>query len=75
MLSGAKHLQYLLERKQMQILRFAQDDRLGGCFCLSVLRKIEKVARSQDDNPRDFFRKLLDLRPAQIESVETPNYP
>jgi hypothetical protein len=26
MLSGAKHLQYLLENKQMQILRFAQDD-------------------------------------------------
>jgi len=26
MLSGAKHLQYLLEQEQMQILRFAQDD-------------------------------------------------
>jgi hypothetical protein len=26
MLSGAKHLQYLLENKQMQILRSAQDD-------------------------------------------------
>ena len=26
MLSEAKHLQYLLENTQMQILRFAQDD-------------------------------------------------
>jgi len=26
MLSGAKHLQYTLENKQMQILRCAQDD-------------------------------------------------
>ncbi len=26
MLSAAKHLQYLSENKQMQILRFAQDD-------------------------------------------------
>ncbi len=26
MLSAAKHLQFLLEYKQMQILRFAQDD-------------------------------------------------
>ncbi len=26
MLSGAKHLQYPVENKQMQILRFAQDD-------------------------------------------------
>ena len=26
MMSGAKHLQYLLETKQMQILRFAQND-------------------------------------------------
>ena len=30
MLSAAKHLQYLLENKQMQILRFAQDDKSGG---------------------------------------------
>jgi hypothetical protein len=51
MLSGAKHLQYLLARKQAQILRFAQDD-----------------------NPRDFFRKLLDLCSAQIESVELSNH-
>ncbi len=26
MLSGAKHLQYLLKNKQMQILRSAEDD-------------------------------------------------
>jgi hypothetical protein len=26
MLNGAKHLQYLLKRAQLQILRFAQDD-------------------------------------------------
>ena len=32
MLSGAKHLQYLPENKQMQILRFAQDDSHGGFF-------------------------------------------
>jgi len=51
MLSGAKHLQCLLENKQMQILRFAQDD-----------------------NTPVFFRKLLDLCSAQIESVETPNH-
>jgi len=29
MLSEAKHLQYLLDGKQMQILRFAQDDSPG----------------------------------------------
>jgi len=29
MLSGAKHLQYLFENKQMQILRCAQDDSPG----------------------------------------------
>jgi len=32
MLSEAKHLQYLAESKQMQILRFAQDDGWGGFF-------------------------------------------
>ena len=32
MLSAAKHLQYLLENKQMQILRFARDDRQGDFF-------------------------------------------
>ena len=32
MLSGAKHLQYLLEHKQMQILRSAQDDNPGDLF-------------------------------------------
>ncbi len=30
MLSGAKHLQYFLENKQMQILRSAQDDSQGA---------------------------------------------
>jgi hypothetical protein len=29
MLSGAKHLQYFFENKQIQILRFAQDDNPG----------------------------------------------
>jgi len=29
MLSGAKHLHYLLENQQMQILRCAQDDSHG----------------------------------------------
>jgi hypothetical protein len=32
MLSAANHLQYLLEKKSMQILRFAQDDRVGAFF-------------------------------------------
>jgi len=32
--------------RQMQILRFAQDDRLGGSTCLFVPRKTEKVRRS-----------------------------
>jgi len=32
MLSAAKHLQYLLENKQMQILRSAQDDSQGDFF-------------------------------------------
>ena len=32
MLSGAKHLQYLLENEQMQILRSAPD-RTPGTFC------------------------------------------
>jgi hypothetical protein len=31
-LSAAKHLQYLLENKSMQILRCAQDDRVGAFF-------------------------------------------
>jgi len=31
-LSGAKHLQYLVENKQMQILRFPQDDSRGEFF-------------------------------------------
>jgi hypothetical protein len=29
MLSGARHLLFLIENKQKQILRFAQDDRIG----------------------------------------------
>ena len=37
MLSAAKHLQYLLKNKQMQILRSAQDDSRGDFF-RSVLR-------------------------------------
>jgi len=32
MLSGAKHLQYLLGTEPMQILRFVQDDSRGGLF-------------------------------------------
>jgi len=32
MLSEAKHLQYLLENKQMQILRCAQNDSVPGFF-------------------------------------------
>jgi hypothetical protein len=36
MLSEAKHLKYLLETKQMQILRFAQDDSPGE-FSRSLL--------------------------------------
>jgi hypothetical protein len=32
MLSAAKHLQYLVENKPMQILRSAQDDKAGGLF-------------------------------------------
>jgi len=32
MLRGAQHLQYLRENKQMQILRFAQDDSRGHFF-------------------------------------------
>jgi hypothetical protein len=34
MLSAAKHLQYLLENKRIQILRFAQDDRVGASFSI-----------------------------------------
>jgi len=37
MLSEAKHLQYLLKNKQMQILRFAQDDS-GADFFRSLFR-------------------------------------
>ena len=37
MLSGAKHLRYLLENKQMQILRCAQDDSRGGFFVQPAL--------------------------------------
>jgi hypothetical protein len=32
MLSAAKHLFFLIENKQKQILRFAQDDTAGGFF-------------------------------------------
>jgi len=32
MLSEAKHLLFLIENKQKQILRFAQDDILGDFF-------------------------------------------
>jgi len=32
MLSAAKHLVFLIENKQKQILRSAQDDMLGGFF-------------------------------------------
>ena len=32
MLSAAKHLLYLIENKQKQILRFAQDDMQGAFF-------------------------------------------
>ena len=38
MLSEAKHLQYVAENKQMQILRFAQDDSWEGFF-RSLLRE------------------------------------
>jgi hypothetical protein len=36
MLSGGKHLQYLLENKHLQILRCAQDDSAGD-FSRSLL--------------------------------------
>ena len=39
MLSAAKHLQYLLENKSMQILRFAQDDRAGAFFSILIAPK------------------------------------
>jgi len=32
MVSEAKHLQYLFEDKQMQVLRFAQDDNFEDSF-------------------------------------------
>ncbi len=35
MLSGAKHLQYLFQNKEMQILRSAQDDSSGD-LCLDL---------------------------------------
>ena len=46
MLSGAKHLQYLLGTKQMQILREVYP---------------ERSERAQDDSPSDFFRSLPEL--------------
>jgi hypothetical protein len=39
MLSAAKHLLFLIENKQKQILRSAQDDMLGGFFS-SVLQVV-----------------------------------
>ncbi|SPE22148.1 hypothetical protein SBA2_10086 [Acidobacteriia bacterium SbA2] len=42
MLSGAKHLQYILEKKQMQILRFARDDRPGDFFRSLIYAAIER---------------------------------
>jgi len=41
MLSVAKNLQYFVESKQMQILRFAQDDKQGDFF--RSLRDAEKL--------------------------------
>jgi hypothetical protein len=44
MLSGAKHLQYLPENNQMQILRSAQDDSPGDFFrSLPVLHPSDTV--------------------------------
>jgi hypothetical protein len=43
MLSGAKHLQYLLENKQLQILRSAQDDSAPGFFCNLLESRESKV--------------------------------
>ena len=43
MLSGAKHLQYLLEKKQLQILRSAQDDSAPGFFCNLLESRESKV--------------------------------
>jgi hypothetical protein len=36
MLSAAKHPQYVLENKPIQILRFAQDDRVVAFFSASA---------------------------------------
>ncbi len=48
MLSGAKHLQYLFDNEQKQILRSAQDDGQGGFFrSLLDISKAQQVVRSQ----------------------------
>jgi hypothetical protein len=46
MLSGAQHLQYLLENKQMQILRSAQDDSPGTLCAACLGRNAARQTRS-----------------------------
>jgi len=44
-LIGTKHLQYLLENIQMQILRFAQDDMATGFFSNLIGRSSRSKAQ------------------------------
>jgi hypothetical protein len=41
MLSAAKHLQCLVESKQMQNLRCARHDRVGGLFSVLLISSVE----------------------------------
>ena len=67
MLSGAKHLQYLVQNNQMQILRFAQDDR-PGVFPRSLLihkpyRKWNSVASHGNIRLHQGVRSNFAIRP------------
>ena len=58
MLSGAKHLQYLLENKQMQILRSAQDDSPFESFippvnCYLRVKRRVKLIKNARTIPRE----------------------
>ncbi len=58
MLSGAKHLQYLVENKQMQILRCAQDDSPGTFFAA----RLEAVSDLQSEVPPILKDNVLRMR-------------
>ena len=67
MLSAAKHLQYLLENKPMQILRFAQDDSIDE-FSRSLFSPAETAAPTlcSSRTPRSLRLQAVGARDSEI---------